>query len=222
MKKMLNVGFLYPIINNTIYLGQRGTPPHQGMYGPIAGKCEELTPDMKPMERIVLGEHTYPCVADLLSRDLNYEYGYIAAVREFFEEIFQSGADMSKVRNLIYLGGVNDEYKGRLQNAQLYMAMIDKTDFNPAPREITDFKPLTEICRDEIFPIGKIGLVGIMHMVLVGPGFFPKIKLYENLNLEMQMPSFHKKDLMRIIDEHPTSLILPTSLFQYESDTETF
>jgi hypothetical protein len=201
--KIINVGFIYPVINGIIYVGQRGTEPQKGLYGPIGGKSETHNPDDKPYIK------DYPAVphiprTDLAVKEQNKEYGHISAAREFYEEAFQMELIDDEVNDVFKIGSISDEHNGVATNCQFYLATINRSEFNLNPRELHDIKPLQEVGVNELFPMAKLSLFALKKVL--EKGVIKKLKTYSDANIQNQIPDFDKGEIAEILKGKTTTM----------------
>ncbi|MFC2136270.1 hypothetical protein ACFLTH_16765 [Bacteroidota bacterium] len=206
MTQPIDSSFLFPLINGIPYVGRRETPPHQGLYGPIGGKNDAFVPSDKPIMKEVIGGSSQITVADKFSMYLGIEYGHSAAIREFFEEVFQSPPDINSVSDIIRIGTISDSYDGVPTACYFYMANVSRTDFNLNKRELTDFTPLSEVNPEDLFMLAKVALYGI-DFLLENPMFKEGINFYLGTGLKSQIPSFNKAELREFVEDRNPSIL---------------
>lgn len=157
-------GFLIPIIDGKIWVGQRGTEPHKGLYGPIGGKSEppEQEHTQHPAMVYAPGDHQRVSLTDLMAESEGREIPAETRVREFCEEVFTGlhyPADFSSqdITGVGKLGWIIDSPKPDVDFVcYFYLAKVGRKDFRPSPRELTAFKPLEQLAADErLFPIAR-------------------------------------------------------------------
>lgn len=186
-----DVGFLIPVVNGQIFLGQRGTPPKEGMYGAIGGKVDSYEGLVSPFStlhfNIKLGGHTVISIADQFALETNRELPAEAVLREFCEEAFNAqvvypGKEIERdPKRLLYpndfsegdivdlyrLGSFDDRLTPDdpvLNHCWIYIAKVNRADFNLSPRELIDMKPLVDIDPRQIWPGTKIALTHLKWM----------------------------------------------------------
>ncbi|MBT4446368.1 hypothetical protein HOA92_06230 [archaeon] len=187
-----DVGFLIPIVNGEIWLGQRGTPPHEKMYGAIGGKTDAYEGIVCPFDAlsniIKMGGHSTLSVADRAALSSNKELPGETTLREFCEETFNAqvlypGNELSKkigssrlvypsdfrredISDLKKLGTFDDKSSNEdpvMNHCYVYIARVNRSDFCLSPRELTDFKPITQIDPREIWLGTKIALTHLKY-----------------------------------------------------------
>ena len=165
MDNVKDVGFIFPVYNGEIYLGQRGTEPFNGYWGAIGGKQEKSSGEPVFEHSITKPNGLdYRSIGDELAIKAGREIIGDASVREFMEEAFTHLRYPEDVRNLIShvykLGFVSDTpFEGGPRfDCFFHLATILRNDFNPSPREIHGIKPLREIDPEEIFPMSILAL----------------------------------------------------------------
>ena len=205
---VVSVGFFFPVLRDgKIYLGQRATPPHQKLYGPIGGKSERLSVGMAPMMTTESVFHQAPCIADRISLARGIEYGHLTATREFCEEAF---GKQRRIDDIVRLGAIEDTYDGLPQCCQFYLGDVFALpeDFRLNPRELRQMKPLTELSPEQIFPIAKAALEGLRY-ILTNPlfAFSENHKPYTDLKIAEQIPHFAPEELAEILKDRRTSII---------------
>ena len=213
---MKTVGFLLPVINGEIYVGQRGTDPFKGLYGPIGGKSEKASgpgkfPRFKPT----------PAGVWVLAPDCKIaeyeglEYPTDAAAREFMEEAFQD-TDTGCISGMAKIGGINDEYQGELINLNFYIANCGRSDFNPSHRELTDIARLQDVDPGQLYPNAKVVLWGLQEYLrnanMEEPDDFGFALLGRNLfkdylDLDGQIPEFSEDEVLNALGDRETSII---------------
>jgi hypothetical protein len=201
--KIINVGFLYPVINGIIYVGQRGTEPQKGLYGPIGGKSETHNPSDKPY---VKESPAIPHIprTDLAVKEQNKEYGHVSALREFYEEAFQIELINDEISDVFKIGSISDEHNGIATNCQFYLAKIDREDFNLSPRELHDMKPLQEVSVGELFPMAKLSLFALKKVL--EKGVIKKLENYRDANIKNQIPDFDKVEIIKMLKGKTTTM----------------
>lgn len=204
MDKLIDVGFLYPVIDGKIYVGQRGTEPYKGFYGPIGGKSEIHNPD-DPLYVKDFPATPHVSRADVLAKARDKEFGHSSAVREFYEEAFQiREIPWNEVSAIFKIGAITDSFKDVTTNCQFYLAMIGRNGFNPSSRELTDIKPLEEVDESQLYPLAKASLFGLKKAF--EKGIIKKLEPYLALFLEGQIPDFNSRDFLELLRGKATSI----------------
>lgn len=178
MHKERYVGFLFPVIDGEIYVGQRGTEPFKGYYGAVGGKNDPKTTDRFNRQHLIYkpGGHQELSIADKIMVDHGREGLAQTAIREFCEEIFQGvpypeGFADDDFRYVQRLGVVHHQPEGSdtMNHCYFHIAQISRTDFRLSPREIHDFRPLRGLSNDNLFPISRLPLAHLRFMLEVAP-----------------------------------------------------
>ena len=201
---LIDVGFLYPVIQGQIYVAQRNTDPYRTYYGPIGGKAEAHNPD-EPAYIKDQPAHKHIPYSDTLAQARNVEYGHTSALREFYEEVFQiKQIDWTEISNLFKIGAITDQFKNRLTNCQFYIAQLERTDFRLSTRELSNIKPLIEVNPDQLFPLAKASLYGLKKALYKEE--IKKLKQYQKINLKAQIPELKQKEIQEIMRNRGTSI----------------
>ncbi|MFA6253368.1 MAG: hypothetical protein WCV69_03745 [Patescibacteria group bacterium] len=202
--KLIDVGFLYPVIDGQIYVGQRGTEPHQGFYGPIGGKSESYNPNDRPYIKEYPAKPHIP-YSDIMAKARDKEFGHSSAIREFYEEVFQiKTVPWDEVSNIFKIGAITDTFNDKITNCQFYLAMIDRNSFDLSPRELTNIRPLEEIKVEELYPLAMASLFGLKKVF--AKGVVKKLEPYASLNIISQIPDFDNKGIKQIMKNKNTSI----------------
>lgn len=197
MKKVQYAAFLLPVIEGKIYLGQRGTNPHQGAFGPIGGKLESFRPDglwHKPQMITKPGGHQVISLTDLMAQGQGLEFPYGTAIREFSEEVF-NGKTIREgdITDLFRLGFVVD-YDTQLPDVEFecyfHMANVHRKDFSLSHRELTSIKPLEDLAEtDRLYPLTEILLTHLAYMWEAGHhATFERFRHFSSFNFLDQIP----------------------------------
>jgi len=193
-------GFLFPVIDGIIYLGKRGTPPYEGMWGAIGGKAEKTTkPGLitTPIPITKPGGHIDISVFDRIAMNEGRELVLETCVRECFEELFSDKKypdDFAPhdVMAAAFLGFVIDlDKQGNEHECNFGIASVTRHDFFPSPRELIGFAPLSEIDPETIFPISRIPLVEIKYLWENGMHKYGRCASLSMYNLGAQIPYIH-------------------------------
>jgi len=213
------VGVIIPIIDGKIYLAQRGSDPYKGMWGAIGGKHEPnepLPPDRSV--QIVIKQPNRPVISliDKIMLSEDQESLTETSIREFFEEMFHgkkypedvSPTDLTDIHRI---GTVEDTLPGdpKITLLYLHLAKCNRKDFTPSPREITAFKPLSEINAKDILIVTRIGLMHIKRLFEYNlaqqmEGYAP----YIDMHLEKSIPEYTIEE-RRVTDMAATFLPRP-------------
>ncbi|HTK03697.1 MAG TPA: hypothetical protein VL401_02945 [Alphaproteobacteria bacterium] len=203
-KEIVDVGFLFPVINGKLYVGQRGTEPYKDMYGPIGGKSEKHNPHEAPYIKDYPAKPHIPS-SDVLSEIKDKEFGHTSAIREFYEEAFRvTSVPWSEVSNIFKIGRIEDLFNGTDTNCQFYLAMIQRGGFHLSPRELQDISPLTEIEIHQLYPLAKASLYGLKKAF--DKGIIKKLEPYSLLSVDKQIPSFDIAEIAEIMHGRSTSI----------------
>ena len=195
------VGVIIPIIDGTIYLAQRGSDPYKRMWGAIGGKHESNAP--LPKERGIHQVTKQPnrqavSLIDKIMLSQGQETITETSIREFFEEMFHGRnypQDFSPddLTSIYRMGTVYDNLPNDPKTTALYLhlAKCNRKDFTPSPREITSFKPLSEIEAKEVLIVTRIGLMHLKRYIEYGyaqkiAGYAP----YTDMHLERIIPEY--------------------------------
>lgn len=213
----LDTGFLIPVVDDKLYVAQRGTPPYQNYWGPIGGKSDapcEGNPWDKPHQVEKLGGHLVIGIADSIAIEEGREHIQGTVVREFCEEIFSErnfpeDFKLEDVTDIKRLGFIADKamVNGVTHDVHnyFYLARVNRKDFSLSKREILGFKPLEELGReDEIFPIGKLALAQIY--ISIKERSPPYLQGYEGL-VDQIRPIAQRPGFIRPADCRFTSMI---------------
>jgi len=216
--------FLLPVIDGKIHLGQRGTPPYKGHWGPIGGKSQQAEGTafwQRPHELTTICGGKKTSIADRIAITLGHEYRGETAVREFCEEAFSlrkypddfQEQDITHVHKLGYWKDFHPNHPQKNFVCYVYIATINLHDFSLATRELTELRPLEEIVEPDtaLFPMAKVALAHLQYTLSLS-GVVEGLEPYVPLQLPAQIPSF------RPIPFQPTSMIgaIPT-LFNKDS-----
>ena len=233
--KERDVGFLLPVVNGEIWLGQRGTKPFKGHYGAIGGKNEYKNEDHKqsPFEKPTLitkpGGHQVHSISDQQAKKEGRELLTNTAAREFCEEIFSNLTypnDFSEtdITDMFRLGWIIDyTYEGKNQENKylvgrnfcyFFLANVNRTDFSPSPREITNFKPIDDLIEtDNIFLLTQLALEQIRYLYEdFKPELWPGMAPYKNFALNKQLPLLN-------IQERRFNTLFATAIYFSEHNT---
>lgn len=187
------MGFMIPIIDGEIYLGKRGTPPHEGLYGPIGGKAEQGF-EGKPYFIEKLGGHRVPSIADQMANDAGLEGPVASAMREASEELYQTPVTWTAIQRI---GGISDSYKDKDTFCRFFAGIPEHGHFNPAPREITDVQPIRNIAPENIFLMGRVALLCLQNMVRTN--WYPPESATVYRGLQDQIPDFQIGSLVEFL-----------------------
>lgn len=202
--ELIDVGFLYPVIDGQIYVGQRGTEPYQGFYGPIGGKSESHNPNDLPYIKEYPAQPHVP-YSDIIAKARNKEFGHASATREFYEEVFQiKTVPWEEVLNIFKIGAITDSFGDKFTNCQFYLAMVTRNSFKLSPRELKNIKALTEINEKELYPLAKASLFGLKKAL--AKGVIKKLESYTSLSIINQIPDFDINEIQQIMENKNTSI----------------
>jgi len=197
--KIRKVGFLLPIINGKIYLGQRGTEPFKGYYGAIGGKAEpasERAIHNQPQVIYKPGNHPDISLTDRLAQEEGRELISETSIREFCEEIFSElkfpeefrKEDITDVYKLGFITDIVPNIPGVENDCYFHIAHVNRTDFSLSPREVTDFRELSKIDPRKIFPLTRITLNHLQYAMNPSKGvMFDGLIPYEKDELHKQI-----------------------------------
>lgn len=181
---MKYASFVIPSRNGRIFLGQRNTPPHQGMFGAIGGKADFNTSQQGAREVVCPGGSTKISVCDTYRFACNLESSLHTAKREFCEEAMP-GAEF---REIVRIGAVFDQFRKEEVCCSIYLANV-RGRFHPSTRELSKIKPLRDIAGENINPMTALALAEIFSFHEFYEGFKgSKYEPFANLDLE-QFPS---------------------------------
>ena len=179
--------FFFPVINGKLYVGQRGTMPHQGKYGPIGGKAEITPGDLNQTHLITKLDGTQVIsIADRLAHSQGREFPKQTAVREFNEEVFGGTLNLEDITDHYKLGYVVDSTSGTDYVCYVHLGRVQRTDFRTPSREILDFRPLSEVDSSALFPLARIAL-GHIRFLSEHRLFVPEVDVYNKLKLHQQI-----------------------------------
>lgn len=171
--------FLLPVIGDKFYLMQRATNPFKGYWGAVGGKSDALekageSPWNKPRLITKMGGHQVISIADEWAMKEGRELPRQTAIREFCEEIYEDEKfpddfreeDVSDIYKIGYIGDIYEKNGEQIvTDNHFHVARVHRTDFSPSPREVSGFKPLEELTReDKIFPLTKAALIHLFWM----------------------------------------------------------
>ncbi len=168
--------FLIPVIDDDIYLCQRGTEPYQGYWCAIGGKADPKKSTLcsiwaSPLKIEKPGGHKVSSIGERFREEAGMEPITETAVREGCEELFSnrsfpqdfSSSDFSELCSLgfiqdsVSIGGEPISTVNRF-----VIGKVNRRDFYLSKREVADFKPLRQIPLDANFvPITRIALAGL-------------------------------------------------------------
>jgi len=197
--------FLIPIIDGQIYLAQRGTEPHKGLYGAVGGKSDpQKAAPQRPRLVKLAGGHLKLSFSDFHAHSEGREYTLDTAIREFCEEMFSAKKypvdfgeeDITEIVNLGWIGDRIPPFPAFIN--QFYFGKLNRKDYSPSKREITDFKPIKEIKGEQIFPIAQAALIQLSYLTINEKYFksMPELMPYKEMKLHEQIPEM-KVDKMR-------------------------
>lgn len=198
MQKERYVGFLFPVIDGELYVGQRGTEPFKGYYGAVGGKNDPKKTDRFDHKHLIhkLGGHRELSIADKIMIDQGREGLAQTAIREFCEEIFQGipfpeGFANDDFRYVQRLGVVHHQPDGSetMNRCYFHIAHVHRKDFCLSSREIHDFRPLRGLSNDDLFPISRLPLARLVHMLqeFGGPDGYAHFRGLEDQVPELDM-----------------------------------
>lgn len=203
-KATIDSGFLFPVINGKLYVGQRRTEPYEGMYGPIGGKSEIHRRSETPYVKEYPAKPHVPR-SDISAQKRSKEFGHSSAIREFYEEAFQmTEVPWEEVSNIFKIGRIKDSFEGFNTNCQFYLTMIQRTQFDPSPRELSNILPLEEIEINQLYPLAKASLYGLKRAF--EKGIIKKLQPYSSLSISKQIPTLDKNEISQIIQGRSTSI----------------
>ena len=198
--RIVDAGFLFPVIDGVLYVGQRGTEPHMGLYGPIGGKSDKFDGECsfnEPGLVIKPGGHIAISMSDVVAELQGRECVARTSVREFCEEVFTHltyPTDfLGSITDVLKLGWLDDHFaEGIVGRCYFHLATVRRRDFQLSARELTDFCPLSEVGSDQLFPITKVALVHLKYL-LENPAIFRDLQgdsadEYLEKGLEDQIP----------------------------------
>lgn len=221
----IDTAFLFPVIDDQLYLGQRGTPPFASYWGAVGGKSDvptENNPWDEPHLIEKMGGAKVICVADRFARRKGREHLQGTAVREFCTEIFSNrnfprGFEEGDITDIIKLGFVSDvaEVRGEQHDVSnyFYIARVHRKGFSLSPREITGFKPITDLTsEDKLFPIGKIALIQIYYSLMerIPPFLYGYEPILDQIRPIVESPGFLRPEECRF-----TSMMGPYAVSNY-------
>lgn len=177
------VSFLLPVVDGELYLGQRNTEPHKGMWGAIGGK-NETAATTAPFARphyIHLAGTKFGSVEDKITSIADREPLSETAVREFCEEVFSQSnyhddigqTDITDIAQLGFIADVLSSQPNVVNFCYFHIANIHKKDFALSPRELADLRPLSDIEPTQVYLLTRMALQQVRHVAQVGPGFLP-------------------------------------------------
>lgn len=201
--KIVHVGFLYPVIKGKLYVGKRGTEPHQGLYGPVGGKSGVFNPNDKPYTKS-FPARPHTAHADFFAKLNNVEYGHASAIREFYEEAYQLSAIEEEVTDIFRIGAINDEYNGAYTNCQFYMAQVTRSIFNLSKRELHDLCPIETVNPQDLFPLAKLSLFALKYVL--SKGIIERLKPYAPFHIENQIPDLEIKEIQQLLSNKMTTM----------------
>lgn len=201
---IIDVGFLFPVIDGKLYVGQRETEPYKGLYGPIGGKSEGYNPNDLPYIKEHPAKPHIP-YSDIIAKARNKEFGHSSAIREFYEEAFQMKTPLwEEVSNIFKIGAITDSFNNKTTNCQFYLAMIQRSNFDPSLGELRDIAPLEKITKSQLYPLAKASLCGLQKAL--DKGIIKKLKPYLSISLHKQIPSFDANEISEIMQNRSTSI----------------
>jgi hypothetical protein len=80
--------------------------------------------------------------------------------------------------------------------------MIQRSHFNPSPRELTHISPLENISITQLYPLAKASLYGLKKAF--EKGIIKKLEPY--ISMYEQMPSFDVQEISEIMQGKSTSV----------------
>jgi hypothetical protein len=197
-----SASFLFPVIDDLMYVGQRVKEPNAGMYGALGGKPESLpgkrTPWDKPHTLGTMGGGRKLSIVDSHALDAGLETRRGTAVRECCEEIFPridfpEEFAYGDITHVGYIGAVTDLVGGVPWQNYFFVAMFNRNDFNPKQDEVSDFRPLKDVDPDNVWNLSKIALEGLRWWVEgdlpLGSGHYT-FRHYVDIELSKQIPEF--------------------------------
>ncbi|MBN1645515.1 hypothetical protein JW868_00580 [Candidatus Woesearchaeota archaeon] len=207
LKPSVAVGFLLPVIDEKIYLGQRNTPPHRGVWGPIGGKSESYRAGYSPLTKTALGGGEVPTVLSQIAQASGLEYPHITALREFFEEVYQMSLDLKHVRGVNQLGSITDEYDNKAQYLSFFIAIVDNLGFNLNHRELQAVSPLEDIAIRDMSPNTVLALEAARFWLTQFPyEANDKWQPYLDMRLQDQIPKFSVEDITAALSGRSTTM----------------
>jgi|GEM_PF-2348406 hypothetical protein len=204
--------FLIPVIEGKIYLGQRATEPQKGLYGAIGGHLEPASVVQGEPHRIEKpGGSMQPSVIERIAKARGLEYLRSAGVRECLEELFHGEEpDMACASDIVEVRGVDDYPKGKKYFNYFFLGTINRpvSEIRPAPEELTDVRPLTDVPVDQIYPIAQAALEET-RMILthkLAP-HEERLQSYLRMNIAAQIPRFDLEEMRRFLSERGFSFL---------------
>ena len=205
---VVSAGFLFPVIEGKIYkgkicVGQRGTPPNKGLYGPIGGKAESFNSGDEPYVKRFPAEPHVPR-SDIDAKARGIEFGHASAIREYYEEAYQmfevdSETLEKEVTRVFKIGVIRDK-----ADCFFYLATIARDKFDLSPRELLDLMPLEDVSISELFPLAKASLFGMKYDLREGR--IDRLRHYVDMGLESQIPDFDPAEILEIMEGESTTI----------------
>lgn len=181
-EKIVDVGFLYPIIDGKIYVLERRVLPYRELYGPIiSGLADEN--------------------GDFISGAGDES----AVVGKFYEDVLGvSEYSRDDVSNVFKTGVITDFGRDRTINCHFYLAMFSSDNFDFSTSLTKGLKPLTEIDEEFLYPLAKASLFGLQR--ILERGGVRGLDVYFSLKLEEQIPEFNEEEISEVMQDKATSV----------------
>lgn len=193
------VSLVFPVIDEAIWLCRRGTPPYEGLFSPVGGKIDAKQPSIledgfhyvtKP------GGARVGSVVDCFNNMLGIENTKEAAIRELAEEIFSGRKYPDEFREMDFSDVVRvpfsivETFGDTLFRSYIHFARLNRDDFSLSPREVKDFKPITEI-NGGVTPIASYVLRGVDSAShCFGSDYFDRYPNLKGKDIESEHPMY--------------------------------
>lgn len=223
-KKVIEVGFVIPIIDGKLFLGKRGTEPQKGKWGAVGGKLENLNltsaiySKLFKRKSLHLDGNVYEKNSEIDRVAKNQESILAGALRETAEELFsddEKNFSESDLKNLfinpVYLGMLKDKYMGKNILSYFYIVTLNSklSNLNLSSREIPEFERFSDIEFSKIWPMTQLALFQLYKSLSDNVGFgipdssgnFKHYFNYKN-DLIKQFPKLSLVDLPEINSEN--------------------